>query len=120
MADQQNFAPVPVMTRSLMMDLGNQRAGRIKKLQSFLRCRFGYGFGHPVGGKNHWPISRYFIKFIDKYRAHFLQSLDDEPVMNNFMPHKNRRTEFMQRLLDNLDCPVHTRTETAGRGQIDP
>ena len=40
-------------------------------------------------------------------------------VVNDLVPHEDRRAPLGQRLLDDLDGPVHAGAETARRGQKD-
>src|SRR5678815_5026269 len=41
------------------------------------------------------------------------------PAMDDFMPHIDRRTIFLERKIDDVDCPVDSGAKTSRIGEID-
>jgi|GEM_PF-4133219 len=75
-----------------------------------------------MGGKDHWLIAVFcgnFVQFFDKNRAARLQALDHIAVMYDFMANIDRRTIFLQRQHDDLDCPVNPGAKAAGAAKAD-
>ena len=118
-ADQHDLAAGVEMALGLHMDLRHQRAGGVEE-QHLPRLRLGrHRLGHPVGGEHHGPVGRRLVQLFNKDRAQGLQPVDHVAVVDDFVPHIDRRAVFLDRPLDDLDRSVNTRAEPARAGQQD-
>jgi hypothetical protein len=118
MANQEKMAAMFMMAFGFPMHLAHQGAGGIQGKHHALGG-FGWdGFRHAMGGKHHrLAIIGDFVQFFDEDRPLFFQVFHDEAVMDNFMPHINRRAMALQRFLDNLDGAVHAGAKAARAGE---
>ncbi len=116
--DQNDFQPLVVMPFRFHMHLGDERAGGIKVEHSararILRNRFGY----TVGREHDRSIRiRNFIQFLDKYGPLGAQRIDNEAVVDDFVPDIYRSAILFQRQFNDLYGAVNAGAEAAGRGQ---
>src|SRR5690606_3463492 len=65
------------------------------------------------GGEDYRCVVGHLIQLLDENRALCLERVDDEPIMNDFMPHIDRRTILLDRTLHDLDRPVHAGAKPA-------
>ncbi len=70
--------------------------------------------------KDDRAVVRHFVEFVDEYRAQLAQPIDDEAVMDDLVADIDRRTEPLERELDDLDRPVDTGAKAARGGDQDP
>ena len=118
MADEQDVPPFLDHPLGLAVDLGHQRAGRIDIGQRAVVRGGGHRLGHAVGRKHHRAIVGHFVELVDEHRAEILQPLDDEAVVDDFVADIDRRTEPLERQLDDLDGAVDSGAKAArGRDQ---
>ncbi len=62
---------------------------------------------------------RHLVELIDEDRATLAQILDHMAVMDDFVPHIDRRTVFDERPLHDIDRADDARAEAAGLSQED-
>jgi hypothetical protein len=70
-----------------------------------------------VGAEDRHRVGRHFGKVFDKARAFGLQTLHNMLVVHDFVTHIDRRTELLQRALDDLDGAHDAGAETARLGK---
>ncbi len=116
MPDQHDFPVLACVAATFVMNLGDQRAGRIDHRQPTIRRCFLDALGDAVSGKHRHRSRRNFIKLIDEHRAPSPQILHDMPVVHDFVTHVDRRSVFLQRAFDDFDCPLDAGAEAAGLG----
>ena len=99
----------------LTMDLGYQGTGRIEIFQTTLFGFMGNSLGHAVRRKNDRHAIGHFVQFLDKYRAHFLQFVDNIAVVDDFVPDIDRCAIFFNRQLDDFYGAVDACAKAARR-----
>ena len=119
MADEQDVAALLDQALGLAMNLGNQRAGRVDIGEAAILRRGRDRFGHAMSGKHDRPVVRHLVELVDEHRAEVSQAVDDEAVVDDFVPHIDRRAEALERELDDLDRPVDAGAEAARRRDQD-
>jgi hypothetical protein len=58
-------------------------------------------------------------QFLDEHRAQRLQAIDDVAIVDDLVAHIDRRAEFLDGALDDLDGPIDARAEAARAGEHD-
>ena len=119
MADEHDLVTVALVALGLVMHFGDERAGGVDDGQG---AEFGFVFDllrDAVGAENGDAAFRNFLDFADENHAFLAEGFDDPAVMDDLMPHINRRTVKLQRTFDDVDGAVHARAEPAGRGEVD-
>ena len=86
-ADQYTFAPGVAVVDHFHMNLGHQRARRIKYLQAPARRLVPNRFGDTMSAENHDFVVGHFIELIDKYGTSLPKVLNNKLVVNNFVAH---------------------------------
>ena len=115
MADEDDVAAGLDQPLGLAMDLADQGAGRVEIIEA---ARLGGGrhdLGHAMGGKDHRAAVRHLVQLLDEHRAQPAQPVDDEAVMDDFVPDIDRRPEALDRQLDDLDRAIDARAKAARR-----
>ena len=116
MADQQHVTAALVMDLRLAMDLGHQRAGRVDGEQVARLRLLRHRLGDAVGGEDHRPVAgRRFGEVLDEDDALGLERVDDMFVVDDLVPHIDRRAVDLERLLDHVDR-AHDAGAEAARG----
>ena len=67
--------------------------------------------------ENHNAIVGHFVEFIDENRAALAQIIDNEFVVHDFMAHIDRRTEHIERAIDDFDGAIDTGAKAARIGE---
>ena len=116
MADEEDVAAVLDQPLRLAMDLGDERAGRIDVGKPAALRRRGHRFGHSMRGKDDGPVVGHLVELVDEHRAEIAQPVDDEAVMDDFMADIDRRSEPLERELDDLDRAVDSGAKAARCG----
>ena len=62
---------------------------------------------------------RHLIQLFDEYRAHALEALDHEAIVDDFMTHIDRRAVLLQCNFDDLDRAIDAGTEASRSRQQD-
>jgi hypothetical protein len=69
--------------------------------------------------KNHGTIVGHFVELVDEHGAEPPQPLDHETVVDDLVPHVDRRSEPLEREFDDLDRTVDSGAEAARRRDQD-
>ena len=72
-----------------------------------------------MGGEDDRAVVGHFVELVDEHRAHALQPVDDEAVVDDLVADIDGRAEPLERQLDDLDRAVDARAEAARRGDQD-
>ncbi len=119
MADEEDVPSGLDQPFGAPVHLGHERAGRVDKGEAAVPCLGRHRLRHAVRGEDHRPVVRHFAELVDEDRTHLLEAVDDESVVDDFVPHVDRRPEPLQCELDDLDRPVDARAKAARRGNED-
>ena len=121
-ADQDHMPAEPPVTQRLLVDLGNQRAGRVE-IEEIARRGVGrHGFRHAMRGKDHRlaaMLRRYLVQFLDEDRALGFEPLDHIAIVNDLVPDIDRRAIGLEGQDDDLDRAIDAGTEAARRAKTD-
>src|SRR5205814_6540150 len=96
----------------------DQWAGRIEHRQTASRCFLLHAPRHAMGAENGDGTRRHLGEILDEDCAFVLQAFDHVFVVNDLVPHIDRRAIFFERTLDNLDRANDTRAKAAGLRKI--
>ena len=95
-----------------------QVASSWKRLR--LRAASGTALGDAVRGEDHRLVGlRDFVELLDEDGALRLQAVDDVAVVDDLVADIDRRAEFLERQLDDLDGAVDAGAEAARRAEQD-
>jgi hypothetical protein len=122
MADQHDMAAEALVAHGLLVDLGDERAGRVEIEQVARLGIFRNRLRHAVRGKDDRLLAmlfRDFVQFLDEDRALGLQAFHDIAVVHDLVAHIDRRAIGLQRQHDDLDRAVDTGAEAARAAQSD-
>ena len=113
MTDQDDLLASLRVALGLNMDFRDERTGGvdIDHVAALSLCRDG--FRHAVGRKHDRAVFRALIEFLDEHRAQSLETLHNVRIVDDFVAYIDGRAPFAERLFDDLDRPVHARTEAA-------
>jgi hypothetical protein len=114
MADQDQRPAFRHVALALIMDLGHQRAGGVEDGQAAHGGFLLHGPGDAVGAEYRDRKRRHFRQVLDEDGALVLQAFDHVFVVNDLMPHIDRRAIFLERALDDLDRTYNACTKSAG------
>ncbi len=115
-ADEDDVAAFGDQPLGLAMDLGDERAGRIDITEAAVQSGGGHGLGHAVGREHHRPVVGNLVELVDEHRAELAQAIDDKAVVDDLVADVDRRSELLERQLDDLDRAVDAGAESARRG----
>ncbi len=119
-ADQHDLAAAAKMDFRLAVHLGDEWAGGVEVKEVPPGRGRRHRLGDAVGGENHrLPGLRNFVEVLHEDRALRLEAVDDIAIMDDLMPHVDRRAIFGERQLDDLDSPVHPGAEAARAAEED-
>ena len=97
----------------LMVDLGNERTGRVHDLHAPRSRDVVHGRRHPVRREHDGRSVRHLIEFVDEHCAALLEVRDHVAVMDDLAPDVHGGSEAVDGTLDGMDGSLHTRTERA-------
>ena len=117
MADEDEPAALADIALALVVHLGDQRAGRVQHRKLARRGFLLDALGHPMCAENGDRIGRDFGEVLDEARALGFQALDHMLVVHDLVAHIDRRAEFLQRPLDDLDGAHDAGAEAARLGE---
>src|SRR6476646_9004696 len=101
------------------MHFGNERAGRID-ISKAAALRLGRDrLGDSMSGKYDRTVVRNFVELVDEHGADRLQPIHHEAIMDDLVAHIDRRSEPLERQLDDLDRAIHAGAEASRRGDED-
>ena len=112
-ADHHDGAPLVAHSRDFDMDLGDERTGRVEYGEA---TRLGVGTDRlrdPMRRKYDGAPGGHLVQFLDKNRALRLEIVDDKFVVNDLVPHVDRRAVLRKRLFDDCNCAVDAGAEPA-------
>ena len=117
MADEQDVPPLLDQPLGLAMDLGDERAGRVEIGEAAL-LRLGRAPTWARRARRTPPARRPAPRRAPRRtpRPIALQAVDDEAVVDDLVPHIDRRAEPLERELDDLDRAVDAGAKAARRG----
>ena len=105
MADQEDVAAEPVVAHRLLVDLGDQRTGRVEIEQLAHACVLGNRFGDAVSREHHRAmavVGGNLVQLLDEDSAAGLEPFDDVAVVDDLVADIDRRAVFLQREHDDL------------------
>ena len=120
MADQDDLEPVLVVRARLDMHLGDERTGGIEvEHAARALAAAGTDLRHAMCRKDHGGVGfGDFVELLHKNGAFAFECLDDVAIVHDLVAHVDRRSELLQRQLDDLDGAVDAGAEAArGRQQ---
>src|SRR5690606_3662548 len=118
-ADQDHVAAGAAVARDLEMDLGDQRAGRIEHLQPAPLGLAAHRLRDAVRAEDHGGAVAHLVELLDEDRAALLEVVDHVAVVDDLVPHVDRRTQRLDRSLDDVGRAIVAGAEAAGVGEDD-
>ena len=120
MANEDHAMTAAMVQLRLAVDLGDKRTGRVNR-EHPAACRLRrHRFRHAVGREDHGRVGfRDLVEFLDEDRPLLLETLDNVFVVDDLVPHIDRRPVDRKRLFDRIDCPDHARAKAARRAKQD-
>jgi len=118
--DEHNRVALRGELRCLAVDLGDERAGGVDRLQAPLGCPATHLRGHAMGGIEQLGALGHLLQIVDEHHANLAKALHHPGVVYDLVKHVDRSAEPLEGRLQALDCHVHPRAEAAGAGQDDP
>jgi hypothetical protein len=119
MADQDDGVPVRRVAPRLDVHLRHERAGRIDDVVAAGRRRGVHGRCDPVRGVDDRRALRRLLLGVDEDRATGFELADDVDVVDDLLPHVDRRAVVLERELHRLDGTLDARAVAARRRQED-
>ena len=116
-ADQDHLEALGGVALTLVVDLGDERAGGVDHLEAALAAPRLDRLGDAVRAEHRDRALRDLVDVSTKLRALALQRLDDVLVVDDLVAHVDRRPEAAQRPLDDLDRPLDPGAEAARLGK---
>jgi hypothetical protein len=114
MADEDDGVAVAREFDRFQVNLGDQRAGGVDDLQVPVR-RLAPDLGRDAVGAEDRPRAvGDLVELFDEDGALAAQAVHDVLVVNDLLTDVNRRAEGLERDLDHVDRPDHSRAESAG------
>ena len=117
-ADEHDRVALAGELQRLAVDLGDERARRVDRLQP-ARQRVGvHGGRHAVGREDgHRALGDRVVELLDEHGAAVAELLDDVLVVHDLLAHVDRRAVQLERALDRLHGPVDAGAVAARRGE---
>ena len=103
----------------LEVDLGDQRTSGVDGTQAPPLGVRPHRGRDPVGAEHDRAALGHVVEILDEARAARLELLDDEVVVDDLVPHVDGRPVEVDRQIDHVDRPVHSRAIAAGSGEPD-
>jgi hypothetical protein len=116
-ADHDEFKALAVQLGHLHVHLGHQRAGGVEHMEAAAVRLALDGLAHAVGREHQGRPRRHLGEFLDEDRALGLEVVHHVGVVHDLVPHIDGGAELGQRLLHDLDGPVHAGAEAPWFGQ---
>jgi hypothetical protein len=99
--------------------LRHQRTGGIEYGQSTARRFVLHGRRNAVRREDHGRVVGHLVELVDEYRPQAPQAIDHVHVVDDFVPHVDRRAEQRDGAFDDVDGTVDAGTETTRVGEQD-
>ena len=119
MADEEDVAAGLDELLRLAMNLRHERAGRVEEFEAAADRLVRHRLGHAVRGEDDGNAVRNRVQFVDEHRAHHAQAVDDELVVDDFVPDVDGRAVLFQRQFDDADRAVDACAKSARGGDDD-
>ena len=116
MADEHDVPPELDHALSLAVNLGHQRAGRVEKGEAAFGRFVRHGLGDAMRGEDDGNAVGHLIQFLHKHRAFVAQHVDDEAIVDDFVPNIDGCAIFGDRQFHDLNGTVDPGAEAARRG----
>ena len=116
-ADEHDRVALGRELLGLDVDLGDQRAGGVDRVQAPLGGVRVHAGGDPVRREHDRRALGHLGLGLDEDRAALAQLLDDVLVVDDLLAHVDRRAVELERALDRLHGSVHARAVAARRGE---
>ena len=71
-----------------------------------------------MGTEDDNAVVGHLVQLVDEHGAPLPQVLHHELVVHHLVAHVDRRTEHVQRAVDDIDCAVHPGAKAPGIGQV--
>ena len=118
-ADQEDVVVLVGVADGFLVDLGDQRAGRVDGGElAALRPRRGRR-GDAVRGEHDDVALGHLLRLVDEDRALLLQGLHDVLVVHDLVADVDRGPVLLEGLLDGDHGAVHARAVATGGGEQD-
>ncbi len=117
MPDEDDVAPLTGVALHLHVHLGHQGTRGIEDGERPALRLVLHRAGNAVRGKDDRAAGRHVREFVHEYCAEPAQPLHHVAVVHHLMTHIDRRTEELDRTLDDVDGAVDAGTETARIGE---
>ena len=118
-ADQDQGPALRHVALALVVDLGHQRAGGVEYRQAACGGFLFHAPRHAMGAEYGDGLRRDLGKVLDEDRPLVFQAFDHVFVVNDLMPHIDRRAILLERALDDFDRAHDARAKAAWLRQID-
>ena len=118
MADQDQRPAFRHIALALVVDLGHQGAGGVEDGQAAHGGFLFHGSGDAMGAKDSDRERRHLRQILDKDCAFVLKAFDHVFIVDDLVPHIDRRAIFLERALDDLNRTYNACAKSAGLGQI--
>ena len=118
MADEHDVVAALVVKLRFLVDLGDERAGRIEEEHVARRGIRRHRLRHAVGGEDDRPVAfRDLVELFHEDGALGTKAFHHEFVVHDLVPHVDGRAVFLQRQFHDLDRPVDACAEAARSAQ---
>src|SRR5689334_17270850 len=119
MPDQDQLAAAAGIALALVVNLRDQRTGRIENRQAARLRILDHGLRHTMGTEHGHRTVGNFVQFLDEARTLVLQRVDDVLVVHDLMADIDGLAELLERPLDDVDRANDAGAESAGLGEND-
>ncbi len=119
-ADEQDLEVVAREAHGLAVHLGDERAGRVDRLQAAIGCRVHDRRRHAVRAEDDVRALGHLVDLVDEDRALLLELGHDVDVVHDLLAHVDRRAVALERLLDGDHGAVDAGAVAARRGEQHP
>ena len=110
-ADHHDFESLGNHATHFVVHLGDEGAGRVDRVELVLLGPVPDGGGNAVGGVDENGTLGRVFRFFDEGRAFLAQTVDDVPIVNDFVAYEDGAIALGKGELDDVDGPVDTGTE---------
>ncbi len=112
MADQDHVEAFARVLAHFHVDLGDERTGRVEHGEPAPRRFVLDRARHAMGAEDHGGAVRHRVELVHEHGAEIAQAIDDELVVDDLVPHVDRRTEKLDRPLHDVDRAIDARAES--------
>jgi hypothetical protein len=113
-ADHEDGVALFRVANRFHVDLRDERARRVDDAQTARHRIVADGGGDAVGAEDGDGTGRHLIEFVHEDRPSAAKTFDDVEVVDDLLPHVDRRIEEVQGALDDFDGAFDAGAEAAG------